>query len=98
MNSLASPHAARRLVATSVVAQLPLGMLGIGLMVHAQRLTGSFAAAGLVTGVYAITVGVGGPQLGRLVDRRSQTAVLLASAGTGAALLGVAAILPAHAS
>lgn len=97
MKSLASSRAARHLLATSVLAQLPLGMLGIGLMVHAQRLTGSFAAAGLVTGVYAIAVGIGGPLLGRLVDRGGQIAVLLGTAGAGAALLGAAAILPAHA-
>ena len=58
-------------------------MLGIGLLVHAQHLTGSFAAAGLVSGVYAIALGVGGPLLGRLVDRRGQTAVLLGCARCG---------------
>ncbi len=98
MNSLASCPAARRLFAISVVARLPLEMLGIGLMVHTQRLTGSFADAGLVTGVYAIAVGIGGPLLGQLVDRGGQTGVLLASAGAAAALLGAAAILPAHVS
>jgi predicted MFS family arabinose efflux permease len=96
MNSLGFSGAARRLLAISVVAQLPLGMLGIGLLVHTQRLTDSFAVAGLVTGVYAISVGVGGPPLGQLVDRGSQTAVLLASAGAATVLLGAAAILPAH--
>lgn len=98
MNSLASSPAARRLIATSVLARLPLEMLGIGLMVHCQRLTGSFADAGLVTGVYAIALGIGGPLLGQLVDRGGQTMVLLVSAGAAAALLGAAAILPAHAS
>jgi predicted MFS family arabinose efflux permease len=98
MDSLGFSGAARRLLATSVVAQLPLGMLGIGLLVHAQRLTGSFAVAGLITGVYAISVGVGGPLLGQLVDRGSPTAVLLASAGVGTLLLGAAAILPGHPS
>ncbi|MGN6168796.1 MAG: MFS transporter [Solirubrobacteraceae bacterium] len=97
MKSLASSRAARHLLVTSVLAQLPLGMLGIGLMVHAQRLTGSFAAAGLVTGVYAIAVGIGGPLLGALVDRGRQIPVLLGSAAIAAALLGGAAILPAHA-
>ena len=53
-------------------------MLSIGLLVHAQHLTGSFAAAGVVTGVYAIALGVGGPLLGQLVDRRGQTLVLVA--------------------
>jgi hypothetical protein len=80
----------------SVLARLPLGMLGIGLMVNTQRLTGSFAAAGLVTGAYAIAVGIGGPPLGRLVDRGGQAGVLLASGA--AAQLGAAATLPAHAS
>ena len=47
MTSLAFSVNARRLFATSVVARLPEGMLGIGLMVHSQRLTGSFAG-GLV--------------------------------------------------
>ena len=98
MKSLASFPAARRLLATSVVARLPLEMLGIGLMVHCQRLTGSFADAGLVTGVYAVAVGIGGPLLGQLVDRGAQTAVLLASAGVAAALMGATAILPTHAS
>ncbi len=36
-------------------------------------LTGSFAAAGLVMAAYAVALGVGGPVLGRLVDRRGQT-------------------------
>ena len=59
-------------------------MLSIGLLVHAQHLTGSFAAAGVVTGAYAVALGVGGPLLGRLVDRRGQTAVLLAQRRRGA--------------
>ena len=70
-------------------------MLSIGLLVHTQHLTGSFAAAGVVTGVYAMAVGVGGPRLGRLVDRRGQTSVLLASASVAAGLLVVIALLPA---
>ena len=95
-----SPHppVLRRLFATSILARLPLAMLSIGLLVHAQHLTGSFAAAGVVTGVYAIAVGIGGPLLGRLVDRRGQTSVLLASATVAAVLLVVIAVLPAGAS
>ena len=38
----------------SIVARLPLAMLSIGLLVHAEHLTGSFAAAGRVTGAYAV--------------------------------------------
>ena len=64
----------------SIIARLPLAMFSIGLLVHAQHLTGSFAAAGLVTAAYALALGVGGPLLGRVVDRRGQTLVLLAAA------------------
>ncbi len=69
-------------------------MLSIGLLVHARHLTGSFAAAGLVSGVYATALGIGGPLLGRLVDRRGQTSVLLASATAAAALLIAIAVQP----
>jgi predicted MFS family arabinose efflux permease len=98
MRSIASTAGLRRLFATSILARLPLEMLSIGLLVHAQHLTGSFAAAGVVTGVYAIALGVGGPLLGRLVDRRGQTAVLLASATVAAALLVAIAMQPVGAS
>jgi MFS family permease len=94
MRSIASSADLRRLFATSILARLPLEMLSIGLLVHAQHLTGSFAAAGVVTGVYAIALGVGGPLLGQLVDRRGQTSVLLASATVAAALLVAIAVQP----
>jgi MFS family permease len=79
----------------SIAVRLPLAMFSIGLLVHAQRLTGSFAAAGLVTAAYAIAVGVGGPLLGRMVDRRGQTAVLSLTASASLSLLIVVALLPA---
>ena len=78
----------------SIVARLPLAMFSIGLLVHAQRLTGSFAAAGLVTAAYAVALGVGGPLLGRVVDRRGQTGVLLGAASLSAVLLCAIALLP----
>jgi predicted MFS family arabinose efflux permease len=96
MSSIATTSApgARRLFAASIVARLPLEMIGIGLLIHAQHLTGSFAAAGVVSGVYAIALGVAGPVLGRLVDRRGASAVLLGTAGVAAALLVATALAP----
>jgi hypothetical protein len=98
MSSIARSPEARRLFITSILARLPLAMLGIGLLVQAQHLSGSFPAAGVVTGVYAVAVGVGGPLLGGLVDRRGQTSVLLVSAAAAAALLIVLAVQPVGAS
>jgi predicted MFS family arabinose efflux permease len=97
MSAIASTPGAARLFASSIVARVPLAMLSIALLVHAQRLTGSFAAAGIVTGAYAVSLGVVGPLLGQLVDRRGQTAVLLVSAAASAALLAAIAALPAGA-
>ena len=93
-NAIVSSPGARRLFACSIVARLPLAALNIGLLVHVRQVTGSFAVAGLVTGVYAIALGAGGPVLGQLVDRHGQTLVLLSSASVAAVLLVVMASLP----
>jgi MFS family permease len=81
----------------SILARLPLAMLTIGMLVHVEHVTGSFAAAGLVSGTLAVAQGAGGPALGRLVDRRGQTAVLLAAALVSGAALVATAALPADA-
>ena len=97
MTTLTSTPGAVRILGSSVIARLPLAMLGIALLVHARHVTGSFAAAGLVAGAYAVAAGVGGPLLGRLVDRRGQTVVLVPSVLASAGLLAAAAALPAGA-
>jgi predicted MFS family arabinose efflux permease len=48
----------------------------------------------LTTAAYALGEGIGGPVLGRLVDRGAQTVVLLASAAVAATLLLALAIVP----
>jgi MFS family permease len=96
MRSTIQSTAVRRLVALSITARLPEAMLGIGLIVHTQRLTGSFAAAGFVAAAYGLAGGLSGPALGRLIDRRGQTLVLAASASVQAALLSAIAIVPGH--
>jgi predicted MFS family arabinose efflux permease len=97
MHSITSTPGAFRLFAISILARLPLPTFSIGLLVHIHHLTGSFAAAGLVAGVYGAALGIGGPLLGRLVDRRGQTIVLLASAAASAAFLAAIAFVPAGA-
>lgn len=93
VHSISWSRPARLLFATSLVARLPLAMLSIALLVDTERLTGSFAEAGAVTAIYGIALGVGGPFLGRLVDRRGPTTVLLVSAAVSAALLAAIASL-----
>jgi predicted MFS family arabinose efflux permease len=95
MNAISSTPGARRLLSISIVARLPLTMLSIGLLMHAEHLTGSFAAAGVVAAAYAVSLGIGGPLLGALVDRRGQTVVLVASSLAAAAVLSALAFVPA---
>ena len=67
----------------------------IVLLVHTQRLTGSFAAAGRGHRRLRRRARRRWAAAGPLVDRRGQTAVLVASATVAAALLGALALLPA---
>ncbi|HEY1478842.1 MAG TPA: MFS transporter [Gaiellales bacterium] len=94
MNTLTSTPGALRVLTISIIARLPLAMLGIVLLVHAVHLTGSYSAAGIVAGANAIATGVGGPLLGKLVDRRGQTLVLIVSGCVSGALLCVIGTLP----
>src|SRR3954470_9501024 len=90
-------NGANRLFALSIVARLPVAMLSIGLLVHTERASGSYAVAGLVAGALALAQGVGGPLLGRAVDRRGQTLVLVAAALVCAGAVVVSAVLPSGA-
>jgi MFS family permease len=81
------------LLGSSILARLPLAMFGISLLVHAQRLTGSFVIGGAVTGAYAIASAISAPPLGRLVDRHGQTWVLAISAAATALVLVANAML-----
>lgn len=83
------------LFVAAVIARLPLATFTIGVLVHVQHLTGSYGAAGAASGALAIAQGVGGPALGKLVDRRGQTQVLIGTAAVAAAALGALAALPA---
>lgn len=76
---VAAPGAAA-LLGSSIVARLPLAMFSIALLVHAQRLTGSFAVAGLVSGAYGIASAAVAPLWGGLVDRYGQSRVLVTGA------------------
>jgi MFS family permease len=79
---------------SSCVARLPMGALGLLLVLHTQQITGSYARGGLASGAYAIALGLSNPLLARVVDRRGQTVVLRAGAPLAAAAIVALAVLP----
>jgi MFS family permease len=90
---LRAPGALSLFVA-SCVARLPMGALGLLLVLHTQQLTGSYAKGGLASGAYAIALGISNPALARVVDRRGQALVLRIGAPLAAAGIVLLATLP----
>src|SRR5437763_5332661 len=82
------------LFVASCVARLPMGALGLLLVLHTRDLTGSYARGGLASGIYLAALGISGPVLARLVDRRGQTAVLCVGGIVEAAAISALALLP----
>lgn len=68
----------RRPLAAAIIARLPLAMLGVGLVIHAQQWNTSFAHAGTFAGTFAAAYALAfaTPLLGSLIDRGEQTSVL----------------------
>src|SRR5258708_19060121 len=88
------PRPVVRLFSISILARTPLAAIGLLFILRTKDLTGSYAAGGLVTGVASVAGAVSAPGLGRLVDRRGQTAVLAASGALSAVAIAAVALLP----
>jgi MFS family permease len=73
----------------SIVGRLGLGMTSLGLLLLVRETSGSYAAAGLVTGAYALAFGVFGPSRARAADRRGPVPALLLTALVHPVVLGV---------
>jgi MFS family permease len=67
-------------LAASVVGRLGLGMTGFALLLLVRDTSGSYAAAGLVAGTYALSFGALGPYRARSADRSGPIRVLIATA------------------
>ena len=60
-----------------LIARLPIAILGLGLVLFVQALTGSYGIAGAVSAVYLGAQAVVNPVLARLVDRLGQARVMV---------------------
>ncbi len=67
----------RRIIATSLIARLPIGMNSLAITLGLQTLTGSFATAGVAASAYLLAVGVQAPVIGRAIDTRGPASVML---------------------
>jgi MFS family permease len=76
------------LVASALLARLPIGINALALVLYLSDRTGSFAIAGAVAGSLAAGSGAGAPFSGRLVDRLGARRVLVPLAVLHAASLG----------
>lgn len=81
---LHTPHVTATMV-SGLAARLPLGIMGLALVLFIRDATGSYASAGAVAAAYAGGSALAGPLAGRLVDRLGMRAVLLPLAGVNAA-------------
>ena len=84
--------------AASLIGRLPMGAIGLVFILRTHEITGSFAAGGAATAAYALSLGLVAPGLGRLIDLRGQTLVLLGAALLQAGALVSFAALPGDAA
>src|SRR4051794_41369786 len=74
---------------------MPISMAPLAIVLLIQQMRGSYAVAGVVTGVYAVGATLGTPLLGRLVDRVGQPRVIGPAGLVLAAVLLVVALAAA---
>ncbi|MCU7823286.1 MFS transporter [Kitasatospora sp. DSM 101779] len=89
---LRAPHVTRLLLGT-LLGRLPAGMTGLVIALALREAGAPYSRIGLATAAYAVSAAIGGPVLGRIVDRTGQPRVLLTTAlvaGLGYALLALA--------
>ena len=77
------------LLLATFLARLPISMTLIGLLTLVTGVTGSVAAAGLVSGAFALGEAVGGPIIARFADRHGQRVPVLVTALLDAALIAL---------
>jgi predicted MFS family arabinose efflux permease len=85
------------LLASSLLARLPLGMCSLAILLLVHQQTGSFADAGLAVGAFTVAGAVVAPLQGTLVDRHGGVRVLIPlTVSQGAVLVAFVLIARAH--
>lgn len=77
---LSRPELKQTIVA-SVVGRLPIGILGLAILLATQASTGSFGIAGAVAACYLAGLAAMAPVLGRIIDRAGPARILSVCSG-----------------
>lgn len=67
----------RKTIVASVIGRMPIGILGLAILLATQASSGSFGIAGAVAACYLAGLAVMAPVLGRVIDRSGPATVLL---------------------
>ncbi len=82
----------RALILASILGRLPIGILGLAILLLAQSSTGSFAQGGIASASYVLGLAAVAPLLGRAIDRYGPRPTLFACAlAFPSALVGIVA-------
>lgn len=93
LSLLRRPHVVR-LLAGSLVGRMPTAMAALAIALSVREAGASYRLVGVATGVFAVAGAIGGPLLGRVVDRTGQPRVLVGSAVLSGAGYGLLALAP----
>jgi MFS family permease len=89
-----------RIIAAQLVARFPNGMTSLGILLHIEQITGSYAAAGLVLAATSVGQAIAGPVTSRWMGawgmRRVLTTTLLICAASITALALLALPVPGY--
>ncbi len=89
---LGTPHVAA-ITASALLARLPIGIIGLALVLFLREETGSYASAGAVVAAFTAASAAAAPYAGRLVDRLGPVRVLAPMSVVHAAGTGLVVIL-----
>jgi len=68
------------LMGVALLSRMPIGMVGLAMLMFLREALGSYALAGTVSGAYFVAMAVGAPIQGRLIDRSGPKLVLAVTA------------------
>ncbi len=89
---LSTPGVARIIIA-QLVARFPSGMVSLAVLLHVERVTGSYGSAGLVLAATSIGAGIAGPITSRWMGKWGIRPVLITTMLVSAVAISLIAIL-----